>query len=468
MSVAADPKPGPAGHSRAEQLRHHMSTAPAAGLLVAAVLMFVAGFLPAAFNWDVHMRYWPPLHAEWDPRLGTGTVPSIVLGALGVCFAARLARAASWRRLLLGVYAVGVAWMVSLAAVDGLDGIGVILDTDYEYLQPARGVDSWGEVSTLLREYVDRIPYAHPDNWPVHLAGHPPGAVLFFVLLAAVGLGSGLAAGWTVIALAATIPVAVLITLRTMGAEDEARLAAPFLVLGPVAIWLAVSGDAVFAVFGAWGLCCLAIAATRTSPLATAGWGVLAGLLLGYGVMMSYGLPLLGLIAVSILLVARNVRPLPWAVVTSVAVVLTFWAGGFAWWEALPVVRERQYDGVAENRPQAYYLWGNLAALSYSAGPIMFAGVATALGRRWSSWREVVRGQDSTRVVVLLTSAAVAMVLVADVSGMSKGEVERIWLPFVPWLLVGTALLPRWWRTVGLTVQVVLAIVVQHALRTGW
>ena len=29
---------------------------------------------------------------------------------------------------------------------------------------------------------------------------------------------------------------------------------------------------------------------------------------------------------------------------------------------------------------------------------------------------------------------------------MSKGEVERIWLPFVPWLLIACALLPERWR----------------------
>ena len=44
--------------------------------------------------------------------------------------------------------------------------------------------------------------------------------------------------------------------------------------------------------------------------------------------------------------------------------------------------------------------------------------------------------------VVLLAGAAVLCVLAADLSRMSKAEVERIWLPFVPWLLLSTALLP--------------------------
>ena len=64
--------------------------------------------------------------------------------------------------------------------------------------------------------------------------------------------------------------------------------------------------------------------------------------------------------------------------------------------------------------------------------------------------------------------AALVTVLVADLSGMSKAEVERIWLPFVPWLLIGTALLTRRWRHWGLAGQLVFALAVQHLLATGW
>jgi hypothetical protein len=51
---------------------------------------------------------------------------------------------------------------------------------------------------------------------------------------------------------------------------------------------------------------------------------------------------------------------------------------------------------------------------------------------------------------------------------MSKGEVERIWLPFVPWLLVLCALLPGRWRRLTLALQVLTALLVQHLLVTGW
>ena len=41
-----------------------------------------------------------------------------------------------------------------------------------------------------------------------------------------------------------------------------------------------------------------------------------------------------------------------------------------------------------------------------------------------------------------LCAAAALAVLVADPSGLSKAEVERIWLPFAVWLIARTGLLP--------------------------
>ena len=66
--------------------------------------------------------------------------------------------------------------------------------------------------------------------------------------------------------------------VRVLGAEAAARRAAPFLVLGPAAIWMAVSADAVFGAVSAWGLCCLAVACTRASYGAMVAWTVPAGL----------------------------------------------------------------------------------------------------------------------------------------------------------------------------------------------
>jgi hypothetical protein len=294
-----------------------------------------------------------------------------------------------------------------------------------------------------------------PGQWPVHIAGHPPGALTTFVALVRLGLGSGLEAGLVVTLLAASTAVAVLVTLRELGAEELARKAAPFLVVGPAAVWQCVSADGMFAAFAAWGMCALALGAVRRSV----GWSVVAGLLLGWCVMCSYGLPLLGLLAVALLVAARSWRPVVPAVLAALAVVLAFVPFGFAWWEALPVLQDRYWAGVAHNRPAAYWMWGNLAALAFSAGPLAFAGVAHTLAQKPT---------QRSRAVWWLVLGAVAMVVAADCSQMSRAEVERIWLPFVPWLLLGCALLPDRWRRAGLVLQVGVALAVQHLLATGW
>jgi hypothetical protein len=432
-----------------------------AGLTAAGLLVAVAIAVPAVFDWNVHVRHFPPLHADWDPRVGPGTVPAVLLAALAAWRGVGLAERLPWRALLVTAYLVGLGWMLALALVDGRDGIGRILGTDYEYLQTARATT---DLPHTLETFVSRIPYdAVPSNWPVHVAGHPPGALTFFVVLVRLELGSGLAAGLVVTLFAAGTAVAVLVTLRTLGAEPLARRAAPFLVVGPAAVWQCVSADGMFAAVAAWGMAALAFAATRTGIASSIGWSLVAGLLLGYSVMLSYGLPLLALLALSVLASARSWRPLAPAAAAALTVVLAFAAFGFSWWDALPALRERYWDGVASRRPAAYWTWGDLAALTVSAGPVVGAGLAVLTVRA----RDVAT-DTGLRVVVWLSGAAAAMVLAADASQMSRAEVERIWLPFVPWLLVSCALLPDRWRRHGLVLQLVVALAVQHLLSTGW
>jgi methylthioxylose transferase len=425
--------------------------------VVALVLAVLAMLVPAVTGWNVRVNSFPPLHAEWDPRVGPGTIPAVVLGVLAVLYAVDVSERLGWERLLLVVFVVGLAWMLALAFVDGSSGISHILETPYEYLRTAHRTT---DLHRTLQDYVSRIPYeAAPRNWPVHIAGHPAGALVFFVVLVRLGLGSGFAAGLVVTMLAATTAVAVMVTVRALGGERLARRAAPFLVFGPAAIWQAVSADAMFAAVGAWGIAALALGATRRRV----GWSLLAGLLLGYAVMLSYGLPLLAILALAVLYLSRSWLALPLASVAALAVVLVFALFGFAYWEALPAIHERYWEGVGGRRPPSYWMWGDLAALVFSAGPMAGAGMGQLLSKGRKLFDDA-----STRVVVVLAGAGAAMVLAADLSQMSRGEVERIWLPFVPWLLLACALLPRRWRWGGLVLQVVSALVIQHLLDTGW
>ncbi|WP_290371118.1 hypothetical protein [Ruania halotolerans] len=429
-------------------------------LVATLALIAVAALLPPLAGMDVRVPS-PPLMARWMPRVGPGTVVALAVAVLVAVAGPRVAGRWSWRRLLVAVYLTAVVWATALAAVDGLDGLGAILQGPNEYLGTARAVT---DVGAMLHEYVDRIPFSHPDNWPVHVAGHPPGAVLVFVGLVRLGLGSGLAAGSVVLLVGATTPVAVMMLLRRLGAADLARVAAPFLAAAPTAIWMAVSADGLFTAVAAWGLAALGYAATAHRVRGVAGFGVLAGVLLGACVMMSYGLVLLGVLAVAVLVVARRWQPLPWAAGAALAVVGGFALGGFAWWEAYPVLVQRYWDGIASSRPGGYWIWANLAALAVSAGVVLGPVLTTALPRLRQTWR----GSGSVRVVALLVTAAAVTIVLADLSQMSRSEVERIWLPFVPWLLVGTSLLPPRWRRLALPCQLVLALAVQHLFHTFW
>lgn len=439
--------------------RHRL--APGVGLGAGLLLVILAVLVPRLLDWQIYSHAVPspedvaPLHSLWEPKVGAGTVPALLIALLGWRYAPTLCERLTWPRLLAAAYVVGLAWLLALAYVDGSAGISRALGNPYEYLETARAIS---DVPAMLRDYVDRIPYAAPDNWVTHVAGHPPGALLFFVVLDRLGFAGDLSAGLVVTGIAASTSVAVLVALRALDAEASARRAAPFLVVGPAAVWTAVSADALFAATGAWGLATLALGATSARRGVMIAWSALAGLLLGYCVMMSYGLPLLGLLALAVLVAARAWEPLVVAASCAIAVVLAFAAGGYAWWEAFPVLQERYWDGIAADRPAEYWLWANLAALVLCAGPILGAGLA----------RLAVGPREVERAVVLLVGAAAVAIAVADLSRMSKGEVERIWLPFVPWLLVSTALLPDRWRRPGLAVQMGCALAIQHLLYTSW
>ncbi|HEX3931074.1 MAG TPA: hypothetical protein VHW64_10230 [Nocardioides sp.] len=437
-----------------------MARAAARGLAIAVVLVGAAFAVPPLTGWNVHasgvLRHTAaPLYAAWDPHLGIGTPFALLLAWAGVGHGHRLAERLEWRRLLGATYAAGLAWALALAFVSGPSGLSRATSSHGEYLFSARRVDG---LHAMLQGYVARIPLGSPGGWPTHPAGHPPGALLFFVVLVRTGLGDPFVAGLLITLIGVSMPIAVLVTMRALGQEALARQAAPYLVLTPAALWIAVSADALFGTVGAWGVALVAVAATtqhtRTRWGAAAGGGLLLGLL----PTLSYGLVLYATLPIAVLIVTRAWRILPVVAVVALLPVLALAGGGFVWWEAYPVLRDRYWAGIAHDRPASYWLWGDLASLLVCAGPMVGAGLASV----------VARGREVPSAVRLLVGAAALSVAVADLSLMSKAEVERIWLPFVPWLLLSTAFLPESWRRRALVGQVVTALLVEHLLLTGW
>ncbi|MDT7799249.1 MAG: methylthioxylose transferase [Actinomycetota bacterium] len=191
--------------------------------------------------------------------------------------------------------------------------------------------------------------------------------------------------------------------------------------------------------------------------------GLAAGLLLGFGIFLSYGLVLLGLVALAVAVLGRQWRAAALAVVGAFAVVAAFALAGFWWLEGYHLVVERYYQGIATLRPYSYWVWADLAAVAIAAGPAVVAAA-----RRGVSFLPQPRKALFAEPVVLIGVAALVTILFADVSGLSKAEVERIWLPFGVWLLPMTALLPRPGRRWWLAAQAATALAVNHLLLTSW
>lgn len=359
-----------------------------------------------------------------------------------------------------------MAWTWSLALVDGWGrGVAERLTTSLEYLQ---SVDDVHDVGAFLRDFTHHILVGSPGIWPAHVAGHPPGALLTFVGLDRIGLGGGAWAAVWCITVGSSLTAAVMVTVRALCGEELARRAASFLVLAPAAVWIGVSADGYFAGVAAWAVALLALAATRSTRvprLAALG----AGLLLGWAWYLSYGLTVLVVLGAAVLLLARAVRPLPYVLLGVLVWAAAFTWAGFWWLDGYTTLVERYYQGAAKVRPYSYFLWANLAAQVLTVGLATVAGLRRAAGPLWHAVRRMRREPPSGRgALAVLVAAGLCMMLLADVSGMSKAETERIWLSFAVWTLPAGALLPRRFHSWWLAAQALLALLVNHLLLTGW
>lgn len=422
--------------------------APVGPVRVAVAAWFA--LVAAAVGWGAvigpHHRLWlgslPPLSGAVGLRAGPGLLLAGLVAAGLVAALPALARL-PWRAALWAGGAAAAAWSVSLASNEGLGRLTAPLTSRYDYrgaALTAATVDLLG----FVRTFVDVLP-----SYSVHVTGHPPGPVLVAAALHGVGLrGPGWQAALAIGAGSSAV-AAVAVTLRAVAGEATARRALPFLVVAPYAVWVATSMDALFLGMSAWGVAGLAVAArSRRDGPAMAG-----GLLLGAGLYLSYGLAPLGLVAVAVVVVHRRVRPLLVGTVGVLVVVAAFSAAGFWWPAGVAATHTAWASGIGPLRPAGYFLVGNLAVLAVMTGPAA-AAASTGLRRGDLAW---------------VVAAALLAVLASDLSPYERGEVERIWLPYAPWVLAATGIgLPsrqlRWW----LGASAVLALLVQAWVRSPW
>ncbi len=401
-----------------------------------------------------------PIFGYWDIHFSWGTAAAIAIAAAAVLWGPAVAQRLSWRMLLLGSWATSAAWALSLALIDGWQrGFAGRLTTRDEYLYEVPGIT---DIPATLRTFASRIVDFQPHSWTTHVSGHPPGALLTFVWLDRLGLHGGAWAGLWCLLMGSSAAAAVLVAVRALAGEEMARRAAPFVAVAPTAIWVAVSADGYFAGVAAWGVALLALAVhggVRFPALAGAG----AGLVLGWGVFLSYGLVLIGLPALAVLMSAADwravLRALGPAVLAAVAVAATFAVAGFYWFDGYDLVQQRYWQGIAKDRPFQYWSWANLACVVCSIGFGSVAGISRVFDRA------AIRRRSGLHLLLL---AALAAIVCADLSMLSKAETERIWLPFTVWLTAAPALLPVRSHRVWLAVNAAGALLLNSVIFTNW
>jgi hypothetical protein len=394
----------------------------------------------------------PPLHAT--ARLLTWQLlPAISVAVVMVALVPVLARRLRWALLLPAAWSAAAGWASVLAVSEGAAGLAGPVTEPGEYYGGLAAMG--GHPLRWLATFTEQA-----QRYPIHVKGHPPGPMLILWGLDAAGLRGP---GWVatlIIAVGSSAVAAIAVTVRALAGEELARRALPFLVLTPMAVWVATSMDALFLGVGAW-----AVALLARGGLARV---VAAGLLFGALPYLSYGLLPLFAVPLAVVIVARPPARVLVAGLAALAVVPSaFTLAGFWWPDGVAATHEAYLaTGGSSRRSYLFFLVGDFAVLGLLTGP----AVAWSLPPLVRALRRGIgRAQpDRARAVVaLLAAAALAGTVALDLAGLTRGEVERIWVPYAAWLTVTTALRPSLGRR-WLAAQAVTALVIQGLVHSPW
>ncbi|TYK45029.1 hypothetical protein [Actinomadura decatromicini] len=427
-----------------------------------AVAVWAAGIAAAfAVGWQLRRAglatedALPPLHARLRGRPLTWPVlPAAAVAAALVAALPALAARLPWRALPPAAWAASAAWTVTLAAAAGPAALARPLDAPTEY--PAGLAQVRPAPLEWIATFTDRL-----GGYTTHVRGHPPLPTLVLWALERAGLGGTAWAAALIVAAGTSAAAAIAVTGRCVAGEAAARSAVPFLALAPLAVWVATAMDAFFLAVAAWGTALLAMSARSARPVIPAAAG---GLLLGCVPYLSYGLlPLFAVPAAVVLLRRPPARAMVAAALGLAVVPAAFTALGFWWPDGVRATLDTYLvsRGSAQ-RSYAYFAFGNLAVLGLLTGP----AVAHALPRTAAALWRAARSRTALPGAAVLAGAALLGVLVLDASGVTKGEVERIWVPFAAWLLVAAP--PEHRRRGWLAAQAATALAVQALVLSPW
>jgi hypothetical protein len=412
--------------------------------------------VPWYHAWPYYL-FWAP-HA--DPRWLALALPPAVLAAGGLVAMAGLLR--SRGRWLAGSLVGAFVLDLAVAALSGGPRAwSAPLATSGEY--PA-AVPAVGPIPTFLRQFAERVP-----SLPDYAAQHPPGATLFYDLVARVWPGLTGAAVATVLAACLGLLVVAALARDELRAVGE-RWAVVCWALAPaVVLYAATSADAMWApvVAGA------ALAAHRGLARRSLPWTLAGGALLWLASMMTFAavlvLPFLAVRAMGVLRGDESGagwrRVARWAAIITAMVLALAAALWLVTGYDLPgTVRaiNRFWSTAPGTRTRSWLSWsfGDLVAFAAILGvPLtagLLVGVWTALKRRaWWSF-EV---------------ATAASLLAGALWGHTKGEVERMWQFLVPFaVVVAVRQLLRWRASMPVVAVMLLAqtVAIELLFFTRW
>lgn len=352
-----------------------------------------------------------PFTGEYRFKIEIGSLlaPTVAVTVLAAVRAGVLDRL-RWRTLLVAAYVASVWWALALALVEGGNGLASPMADGDEYLRDVGAVGS--DPVGFLRTFVESS-----DKYSVATRTHPPAPVLLLWLFDRIGISQPQTLGLILTLLGCAYLPLVAIAVRSLCHETAARRLLPVLVLAPYAVWLAVSMDAVTLLLGAGFVCCGVLASERERSWR---WTVASGLLLGVAALFNYAVAWLAVSVIATYFVRRRPMLNVFTGVSALVPLALFRLWGFTWPNGLSAAQADFSMRVGPQRSWAIWAALDILLLLIACGPALLRAARRV--RLTPGWP-------------FLAGAGLAVAF-ALASGLSRGEVERSWLPFFPWLLV--------------------------------